>query len=198
MASAYGFNGHGSGVKVEIEGLGAIVKGFDDMANMNHYKPLVKQYTNGIATTTHKLMSARYTGHKEWSKYKHGFVKRSPTGTTRRSTLAHFTDDGMTGYVQAQEKHFEKAKEKYQGNYKRDKAARKELANKHIGLVLSKQNNGTYGRAVPGTSYFPYLEYGTRYMRARPTLTPAFELRSHQFARAIDERLETWSHHKNF
>lgn len=165
-----GFNGHGSGVKVEIEGLSAVIKNFDAMANMDHYKPLVKAYTNRTATLTHQLMSQRYTGHWEYSKYKHGKVWIKPTGTTRRSTLAHITDDGMTGYVQAQEEH-------WQGT---DNA------------------HGMYGKTVPGTSYFPYLEYGTRYMKARPTLGPAFELRSKQFAKAVDDRLETWSKHKNF
>ena len=191
-----GFNNHGSGVKVEIEGLDAIVKGFDDMANLDHYKPLVKKYTNATATTTHRLMGMKYTGHKKWSNHKHGYIIESPTGTTKRSTLPHITDDGMTGYVQAQESHFEKAAEKYQGNYKRDKKARAELKKKRVNNL--NQVDKVWGRVVPGTSYFPYLEYGTRYMRARPTLTPAFELRSRQFARAIDERLETWSHHKNF
>ena len=54
------------------------------------------------------------------------------------------------------------------------------------------------GVVQPGTSYFPYLEFGTRKIKARPTLHPAFEIRSPQFAKALDDRFATWSRHKSF
>ena len=187
-----GFNGHGSGVKVEIEGLSAIIKDFDSMANMDHYKPILKTYTNRTASLTQKLMGKRYTGHWEYSKYKHGKVWRKPTGTTRRSTLAHITDDGMTGYVQAQEEHWQGTDNAHKKRGKAGKALREKDG------ITKSNSSGTYGKTVPGTSYFPYLEYGTRYMKARPTLGPAFELRSKQFAKAIDDKLELWSKHTHF
>lgn len=59
-------------------------------------------------------------------------------------------------------------------------------------------DDGKTGIVAPGTSYFPYLEYGTRKMKARPALGPAFEIIAPQFAKAMDERFETWSHHKSF
>ena len=33
----------------------------------------------------------------------------------------------------------------------------------------------------PTTNYFPYLEYGTRFMNAMPTLKPAFDVQSVMF-----------------
>lgn len=38
----------------------------------------------------------------------------------------------------------------------------------------------------PHTSYFPWLEYGTRYMSKRPTLGPAFSKIEPQFRRDFD------------
>lgn len=144
------FSSHGAGVKLQINGLDAMVKGFTDAMSMHHYTPLVKEYTTKLASTTHRLMNQQYKGHYEWSKYKHGLKFVHPTGTTRRSTQAQFKDDGKTGIV------------------------------------------------APQTSYFPYLEYGTRKMKARPTLGPAFEIRSKQFEKALDERFATWARHKHF
>lgn len=185
--------GGGNSVNVKIEGLDAIVKDFDDWSHLSHYKPIVKKYTNATATTTQKLMRDRYTGHKEWSRKIHNYIIVHPTGTTRRSTLPHIVDDGMTGYVQAQEKHFDKAEAKYQHNYKSNKKARaKYNADKHNKNKI-EQIGKMWGHVEAGTSYFPYLEYGTRKMRARPTLGPAFELRSKQFTRAIDQALERWN-----
>lgn len=37
------------------------------------------------------------------------------------------------------------------------------------------KDNGMTAVVAPNTSYFPYLEYGTRFMEARPTLGPAFK-----------------------
>lgn len=37
---------------------------------------------------------------------------------------------------------------------------------------------GLTATIAPGTEYFPYLEYGTRFMAARPTLHPAFAYQS--------------------
>lgn len=39
----------------------------------------------------------------------------------------------------------------------------------------------------PGTKYFPYLEYGTRFMARRPTLGPAFSKIEPQFRADINK-----------
>lgn len=36
-------------------------------------------------------------------------------------------------------------------------------------------DDGRTATVAPNTKYFPYLEYGTRFMEARPTLKPAFD-----------------------
>lgn len=36
-------------------------------------------------------------------------------------------------------------------------------------------DDGRTAMVAPNTKYFPYLEYGTRFMEARPTLKPAFD-----------------------
>lgn len=49
----------------------------------------------------------------------------------------------------------------------------------------SVTNNITHGgltaTVTANTEYFPYLEYGTRFMAARPTLHPAFAIESMKF-----------------
>ena len=42
-------------------------------------------------------------------------------------------------------------------------------------------HGGLTAVVAPHTEYFPYLEYGTRFMDARPTLTPAFNYQKIQF-----------------
>lgn len=44
---------------------------------------------------------------------------------------------------------------------------------------------GLTGRVAPGTHYFPYVELGTRFMRAEPTLKPAFDEQSPQFIKDL-------------
>lgn len=43
-------------------------------------------------------------------------------------------------------------------------------------VALDIKDGGMTAEVAPGTKYFPYLEYGTRFMDARPTLKPAFEM----------------------
>lgn len=43
------------------------------------------------------------------------------------------------------------------------------------------KDNGLTAEVKPGTEYFPYLEYGTRFMDMRPTLKPAFDKVSKEF-----------------
>lgn len=55
--------------------------------------------------------------------------------------------------------------------------------NKHVmptgttkrSVALHIEDQGLTSRVTVGTEYFPYLELGTRYMAARPTLKPAFK-----------------------
>lgn len=47
------------------------------------------------------------------------------------------------------------------------------------GLTLS--NNSLTATVKPTTEYFPYLEYGTRFMAAMPTLKPAFDVQAPLF-----------------
>ncbi len=42
-------------------------------------------------------------------------------------------------------------------------------------------NAGMTATVAPHKEYFPYLEYGTRFMSARPTLHPAFAYQSVKF-----------------
>lgn len=42
-------------------------------------------------------------------------------------------------------------------------------------------NGGLTAVVAPHTEYFAYLEYGTRFMDAKPTLTPAFNYQKIQF-----------------
>lgn len=42
-------------------------------------------------------------------------------------------------------------------------------------------NGGLTAIVAPHTEYFAYLEYGTRFMDAKPTLTPAFNYQKIQF-----------------
>lgn len=48
-------------------------------------------------------------------------------------------------------------------------------------------NSGMTAIVAPSTKYFPYLEYGTRFMRARPTLGPAFRSEAPLFKEDIEK-----------
>lgn len=69
--------------------------------------------------------------------------------------------------------------EAYKGHYEWKKGQGKEFvkptgATRRSAAVEIK-DNGMTAVVAPNTSYFPYLEYGTRFMEARPTLGPAFK-----------------------
>lgn len=42
----------------------------------------------------------------------------------------------------------------------------------------------------PTTNYFPYLEYGTRFMNAMPTLKPAFDVQSVMFINELKRLMQ--------
>lgn len=64
--------------------------------------------------------------------------------------------------------------EEYKGHYEGKKFVRPTGATRRSAAVEIK-DNGMTAVVAPNTSYFPYLEYGTRFMEARPTLGPAFK-----------------------
>ena len=51
--------------------------------------------------------------------------------------------------------------------------------------TLTISDNGMKATVAPATSYFPYIEYGTRYMEAEPTLNPAFQKIKQQFYKDV-------------
>lgn len=56
--------------------------------------------------------------------------------------------------------------------------------------VVHITDNGLMAYVAPQTAYFPYLEYGTRYMTARPTLGPAFHEVEPQFKRELKQAIK--------
>ena len=64
--------------------------------------------------------------------------------------------------------------EEYKGHYEGKKFVKATGATRRSAAVEIK-DNGMTAVVAPNTSYFPYLEYGTRFMEARPTLGPAFK-----------------------
>lgn len=52
------------------------------------------------------------------------------------------------------------------------------------GLTMS--NNNLTATVKPTTNYFPYLEYGTRFMAAMPTLKPAFDVQYPMFINELE------------
>lgn len=51
--------------------------------------------------------------------------------------------------------------------------------------TLTISDNGMKATVAPASSYFPYIEYGTRYMEAEPTLNPAFQKIKQQFYKDV-------------
>lgn len=51
--------------------------------------------------------------------------------------------------------------------------------------TLSISDDGMTATVAPNTEYFSYIEYGTRYMEAEPTLNPAFQKIKQQFYRDV-------------
>ena len=51
--------------------------------------------------------------------------------------------------------------------------------------TLSISDGGMTATVAPHTEYFPYVEYGTRFMEAEPTLNPAFQKIKQQFYKDV-------------
>lgn len=51
-------------------------------------------------------------------------------------------------------------------------------------------DGGLSATVAPHTAYFPYLEYGTRFMSARPTLKPAFAYQSIKFVNDLQKLMK--------
>jgi HK97 gp10 family phage protein len=51
-------------------------------------------------------------------------------------------------------------------------------------------NGGLTATVAPHTKYFPYLEYGTRFMSAMPTLGPAFRVEGPLFIDEVKKIIE--------
>lgn len=51
-------------------------------------------------------------------------------------------------------------------------------------------NAGMTVSVGPTTNYFPYLEYGTRFMNAMPTLKPAFDVQSVMFINELKRLMQ--------
>lgn len=64
--------------------------------------------------------------------------------------------------------------EEYKGHYEGKKFVKPTGATRRS-VAVEIKDNGMTAVVAPNTSYFPYLEYGTRFMEARPTLGPAFK-----------------------
>lgn len=50
---------------------------------------------------------------------------------------------------------------------------------------LDFSDGGLTAKVKPTTEYFPFLEYGTRYMAAMPTLKPAFDVEAPLFIQKL-------------
>ena len=57
-------------------------------------------------------------------------------------------------------------------------------------LTTTFSDGGMTVAVAPHTEYFPYLEYGTRFMSARPTLKPAFAFQSVQFVNELKKMMK--------
>lgn len=51
--------------------------------------------------------------------------------------------------------------------------------------TLTISDDGMKATVAPSTAYFPYVEYGTRFMEAEPTLNPAFQKIKQQFYKDV-------------
>lgn len=51
--------------------------------------------------------------------------------------------------------------------------------------TLTISNDGMTATVAPHTEYFSYVEYGTRFMEAEPTLNPAFQKIKQQFYKDV-------------
>lgn len=55
--------------------------------------------------------------------------------------------------------------------------------------TLSIEDSGMTAIVAPNSEYFPYVEYGTRFMEAEPTLGPAFRQIAPMFKKDIEDIL---------
>lgn len=55
--------------------------------------------------------------------------------------------------------------------------------------TLSIEDSGMTAIVAPNSEYFPYVEYGTRFMEAEPTLGPAFRRIAPMFKKDIEDIL---------
>lgn len=56
--------------------------------------------------------------------------------------------------------------------------------------IVEITDSGHTATVAPNTKYFPYLEYGTRFMKARPTLKPAFMREAPLFKKDIEKLIK--------
>ena len=56
--------------------------------------------------------------------------------------------------------------------------------------TLEIADSGLTAIVGPHTKYFPYLEYGTRFMSAMPTLKPAFDVQSQMFINELKRLMQ--------
>ena len=103
----------------------------------------------GLSALVHKLNALKYTGPQIRS-----VVKKNG------AELQQQTQKNML--------------EEYKGHYEGKKFVKPTGATRRSAAVEIK-DNGMTAVVAPNTSYFPYLDYGTRCLEARPTLGPAFK-----------------------
>ncbi|MEJ6348785.1 hypothetical protein R4Y45_06085 [Holzapfeliella sp. He02] len=77
----------------------------------------------------------------------------------------------------------------YKGHWERGKFV-KPTGTTRRSVTNAITQDGFTGTVGVGTHYFPYLELGTRFMHARPTLTPAFNQQQQLFIRDIRELIK--------
>ncbi|WP_225352304.1 HK97-gp10 family putative phage morphogenesis protein [Limosilactobacillus equigenerosi] len=57
-------------------------------------------------------------------------------------------------------------------------------------VLATLENGGLTGIVSPSTEYFPYLEYGTRFMSPMPTLHPAFSQQTVKFESDLNKLMK--------
>lgn len=77
----------------------------------------------------------------------------------------------------------------YTGHYEGKKFVKPTGATRRSAIVQIS-DGGLTATVAPSTKYFPYLEYGTRFMKARPTLGPAFRREAPLFKKDIEKLIK--------
>lgn len=77
----------------------------------------------------------------------------------------------------------------YTGHYEGKKFV-KPTGTTRRSAVVEITDSGHTATVAPNTKYFPYLEYGTRFMKARPTLRPAFMREAPLFKKDIEKLIK--------